>query len=1022
MQIFSGVKRTLLLLLSGLLFLTVGFFSNVNATHIVGGEIYYECLNPAQDLYRVTLVMYRDCLLGEAPYDDPISFFVFDNTDGSIFQINDIPIPEFIPEIVPDGWDTCVGQPYDLCVERAVYTKNFRFVRNAAGYTLSWARCCRNSAITNLFNPLDQGITFTTRIPGSGDAVCNSSPRFNQTLPTFICNGEIFSFDHSATDPDGDSLVYSMGTPLTGLNTAGLGASNAQGGNPGPTVGVSNAMGPPPYRPVDYVGIFYSPTNPFNPNNQPSASIDPHTGFLIFQPQVVGIFVVAITVTEYRNGIFLSAHTFDIQVHVLACQNLGFPPTASHDFSDLDTTNPGISLTYGVNDTIYAIAGTPFCYTVEVRDTILSDQVISFPVSEQFGTGTFFPPAATIQTIGNNTNPVIVEVCWAPACEYIGDTLDLIVGGRDSDGCVNHGYAYDTVFIVVLPPPIVQPIVTYDPLLGDTVFIDVGDNLCFDWWVTDEFDQGHLGFEVYYVLNGQTIRPFTQVEKFQDSIALSSCFFGACELQGQTIDIIMVGNDNSFCPPDGQDRDTLSIFINYEPYPYPILYHDLNGNDSISGDTLFIDVHDTICYTFTLDDTLPTNGLDYQFSIANQTGGFSGPVPSLDTLIIGDSLVIRVCWIPACANADATFLLAAQGTQYHNCNQQTHAYDTVWVVVRDVVNPPPTMSFLPDPGLLTIGDTTWVVSDSLVCFDFEVRDSGLNTALDFSYEIVVLPGLTPNGQGAIVTYFDSSATLLRGRICWIPGCDVGEKTIRIAVIGRDTFDCNPSNWLFDTAFVQVTNPVTLPPVIGHDLSGLNLNPQDGFVEVFPIGRPFCYTVIVTDPDSGGAVLSSEGIGPVFDENFGHGNPAVISVSGTNPMIVEVCWDPSCYEAEQEFALVICARDSSRCDLEGEVCDTVWFRVLECKIQNENVFSPNGDQKNDTFLPFDMQGVESYSMKIFDRWGNLIHSNQNTEWNGLKTDGSPAHEGVYFWIIEYTYWSASGDKLGDRGAGNVTLMR
>ncbi|MGZ4035438.1 MAG: hypothetical protein ACXVP4_11280, partial [Bacteroidia bacterium] len=59
------MKKKLLFLL---LFLTSFSLKNF-ATHIVGGEIYYD--NLGGNNYRITLKVYRDCLTGLAPYDDP---------------------------------------------------------------------------------------------------------------------------------------------------------------------------------------------------------------------------------------------------------------------------------------------------------------------------------------------------------------------------------------------------------------------------------------------------------------------------------------------------------------------------------------------------------------------------------------------------------------------------------------------------------------------------------------------------------------------------------------------------------------------------------------------------------------------------------------------------------------------------------------------------------------------------------------------------------------------------------------
>ena len=65
-----------------LLFLT-SFSLKITATHIVGGEIYYDCLG--NNDYKITLKIYRDCFNGAAPYDSPATIFVFD-ASGTFIQ------------------------------------------------------------------------------------------------------------------------------------------------------------------------------------------------------------------------------------------------------------------------------------------------------------------------------------------------------------------------------------------------------------------------------------------------------------------------------------------------------------------------------------------------------------------------------------------------------------------------------------------------------------------------------------------------------------------------------------------------------------------------------------------------------------------------------------------------------------------------------------------------------------------------------------------------------------------------
>jgi gliding motility-associated-like protein len=67
----------------------------------------------------------------------------------------------------------------------------------------------------------------------------------------------------------------------------------------------------------------------------------------------------------------------------------------------------------------------------------------------------------------------------------------------------------------------------------------------------------------------------------------------------------------------------------------------------------------------------------------------------------------------------------------------------------------------------------------------------------------------------------------------------------------------------------------------------------------------------------------------------------------------------------------------------------------------NVFTPNGDGKNDVFK-ITSNGLKSLNCVIYDRWGLKMY-----EWDGIKgfwdgnTKGGSAPDGTYFYIINYT---------------------
>ncbi len=70
----------------------------------------------------------------------------------------------------------------------------------------------------------------------------------------------------------------------------------------------------------------------------------------------------------------------------------------------------------------------------------------------------------------------------------------------------------------------------------------------------------------------------------------------------------------------------------------------------------------------------------------------------------------------------------------------------------------------------------------------------------------------------------------------------------------------------------------------------------------------------------------------------------------------------------------------------------------------NAFTPNVDGLNDDFGPSSTFGLERYSFKIYDRWGNKVFETNNPEnrWNGLEKDGSPIMEGIYGYELLFRY--------------------
>lgn len=126
----------------------------------------------------------------------------------------------------------------------------------------------------------------------------------------------------------------------------------------------------------------------------------------------------------------------------------------------------------------------------------------------------------------------------------------------------------------------------------------------------------------------------------------------------------------------------------------------------------------------------------------------------------------------------------------------------------------------------------------------------------------------------------------------------------------------------------------------------------------------------------------------------------------------ISWDPAdqldcsdCLEplltARYDGLIRVIVTDTNGCSSEA----TLELRILkEVKIYFPNAFSPNGDNINDAFYPIDHSNAASIeSLRIFDRWGNLVFSNErfaanspDQGWNGRGINGKRNLPGVYLY--------------------------
>lgn len=296
------MKRSLSLLL---LMLAI---SVSKATHIVGGEIMYRNDGPGKDgtKYHITMLLFVDCKNAGANVIDQdktgyIQVYRQDNPGdytwvSSHQLVNAREGPYHVSAV---KYNCLLNQP-DVCVDKYIYQLDLQLPDVPYGYVLGFERCCRNVSINNIVNPSATGVTYWTSIPGYNLVnQPDNSPIFSSQPPTFICLNAPFSFDHSATDADGDKLEYELYMPYTS------GSATSKGTNPSKYQNIRWESGYSTYMQID---------------GSPTLTIDRYTGKITLTPTRVGQFVIGVKVNEYRDGIKIGETRRDFQFNVIQCK------------------------------------------------------------------------------------------------------------------------------------------------------------------------------------------------------------------------------------------------------------------------------------------------------------------------------------------------------------------------------------------------------------------------------------------------------------------------------------------------------------------------------------------------------------------------------------------------------------------------------------------------------------------------------------------------------------------------------
>jgi hypothetical protein len=257
------MKKLQLLLFALVLFTT----TNINASHLMGGELTAQHISGND--YYIELTLYRDASGNNAQISPTWKIYAYNNTTNAL-------IDSIITAYTSPSGMLLNFYPYNV---EAYFFKDTITLPGPGEYRFETRSCCRNGAIQNLVNPLGLSMQLETivTVPVTG---VNSTPTFLVPASVWLNINTPWTYNPLPIDVDGDSLYWSIDTPLT-----------------------DHAI----------YAVYNTPPG----NTSLPFSIDSQTGVISWSANTLGNFQASILVDEFRNGVKIGQIRRDMQFIVV---------------------------------------------------------------------------------------------------------------------------------------------------------------------------------------------------------------------------------------------------------------------------------------------------------------------------------------------------------------------------------------------------------------------------------------------------------------------------------------------------------------------------------------------------------------------------------------------------------------------------------------------------------------------------------------------------------------------------------
>jgi gliding motility-associated-like protein len=1100
--------------------------TSVYASHVIGYDMTLINIkdgsgNPT-DTYKFRLRFFRDVTGIAIPAS--FAFNIYRNSDNGAagnFTVNKINPQTFLTYPPED----CPPDQAQLRVELGIYESpvfNYASMNSIQGYYVVCVHNARNPGVINVLGPSDQYSVLMTmefpRLNAGTSTRYNSSPEFRKNPLTFFCVGKPYTLNWDITDPDGDSLVYSLAQPIDDGTTK------------------------PTWQLIPYAAgynLFYNILD-----GVPDLTINSKTGIINFIPTRTGKYLVSFRVEEYRNIAGVPTKIGEIrreyQLETVLCPEA--PPVTEDNNNQKKVIVDTINLTEDYTITFTSRDSPTDSIFMYILPNIAPGENLLDPNTYEGKWGEIGSLSGGVDAqnlVIEGQGLIQGQFKWKPKCNQVREKpYNFTVVVRDKT-CPSPFYDSTFVTLYVRKKDNISPLFANKYLgMPDTVkvsspsnkklkryYIKAGETfqLAADSMIRTYDKDSSQTVNIIMIadpangldINGDPINSkfvFSANPGQINSTAIFKWVTTCADKLDQPVKVKFLAFDNDCLKPDSVEF-SIELYIKDQPNKKPIYAH-------YNKDTVKIPEGLTDVFTVSIYDTVSNNEVNKyknielfpdlsEFAAAAVLGG---NMPTYTTLKSADSLKVTFTWTPNCANVRQEPYRLYLRTADEGC-PTISAYDTVYVYALGPFNSAPEFRD-PDGVTYNIVDTTIYGGDvfrfNLYAVDTNQRFDSVFISLDQTSDIAD-PTIVSNIAYVVPAEGKDSA---RTELVWTTTCaDIRTTPYLAKVIAKDNecvfpeintlffnitvrerpnfipqFTFASTNQTIDTVYAGETYVVNLTSVdtttgetitmdtvytnipfnqpkpivnraigLGADTvkstlswfidcslirnepyhikvaswDGACRNPQDSarhefIIYVFP--NPELFPRFASGNDTTIELVAGEKF--TLDLNSRSNLPGdSILIASTSEVYGNISgnfatfeqtqvqgegnatfyWETGCDQIRDSTYNVFFTTSNPPCKTPEESF-TIKFKIIpNTDLTNPlpNVFTPNGDNKNDTYR-IDKQYLvycdPGFKFTIFNRWGKKVFesTDPNFEW---KADGLGS--GTYFYTLESKVRSQSG---------------